>query len=229
MSEKKSGKALPILSIVFFGVSLVAFMALAGYAVIYRIVLSGGAAFLHSFIAESGKTAAMAFPAVFFIISAALYLKQSPTYKKLFTVSLMMQFISAVIIAARLVYANALFTQNASLSAYPVFTAYVLVGLLSLISAVLLIKDKKYKTVMIIAAAVGMCIAVYMLCMNVYAVAANFAYYSEHIFLMGSILIKGLLYFLSLGFYYIAFLFAALFKKQKKIEAKKVKVAIKAS
>ena len=229
MSKKKSNKVMPILSIVFFGVSLVVFMAQAGYCIIYRLVLLGGATFAHALLAESGKAAAMAFPAVFFMITAALYLKQSAQYKKMFTVSMIMQFISAVLIAARLVYANALFSQNANKVSYPLFAAYALVALLCLIAAVFVIKDKKDKPIMIVTAAVGICIALYLFSMNVYAVAANFAYYSQHIFIMGSILIKGTLYLLSLSFYYIAFLFAALFKKQVKSEAKKVKVAIKAN
>lgn len=229
MSRKKGGKALPILSIVFFGIGLVMFLAQAGYGVIYRLVLSGGATFAHTLIAESGKAAAMAFPTVFFIIGAALYLKHSPSYKKMFTVALLAQFISAVVMAARLVYVNALFSQKASPTAYPIFAMFALIALLSLVSAILVIKEKNYKPFMIVAAAVGMCIAVYMFGMNVYIVAANFGYYAQHIFLMGSILIKGTLYLLSFAFYYIAFLFAALFKNPVKIEAKKVKVAIKSN
>ena len=229
MSRKKGGKALPILSIVFFGVGLVMFLAQAGYGVIYRLVLSGGATFAHTLIAESGKAAAMAFPAVFFIISAALYLKHSSAYKRMFTVSLVMQFISAVVVAARLVYVNALFSQKASPTAYPVFAMFAMIALLSLVSAILVIKNKNYKSLMIVTAAVGMCIAVYMFGMNVYIVAAHFGYYAQHIFLMGSILIKGTLYLLSFAFYYIAFLFAALFKNPVKTEAKKVKVAIKSN
>ena len=229
MSRKKGGKALPILSIVFFGIGLVMFLAQAGYGVIYRLVLSGGATFAHTLVAESGKAAVMAFPAVLFIISAALYLKHSSAYKRMFTVSLVMQFISAILLAARLAYVNALFTQKASAIAYPVFGAYALLAVFCLISVVLVIKNKNYKSLMIVTAAIGICVAVYMFGINVYIVAANFGYYAEHIFLMGSILLKGTLYLLSLSFYYIAFLFAALFKKQVKSEPKKVKVAIKAN
>ena len=78
MSAKhSSGKVMPILSIVFFSISLVLFAAKGIWSIIYRLVIGGAGSVAHVLLAESGKVAAFAFPAVFFIIFAALSLSRN--------------------------------------------------------------------------------------------------------------------------------------------------------
>ncbi|MBR2590878.1 MAG: hypothetical protein IKE65_08135 [Clostridia bacterium] len=214
-SKKGSYKVMPILSIVFFSVSLVLFFLKTVWATAARTVLYGSSSFAHSLIAEGGKSFALSFPAILFIICAALYLKKSSAYRKMSVVAITAQTISCVIIIARLIFANNLlsFPKNA---AYLIILClmYLCIAVLCFIAAIKTIKDKSKRTLLLIAGSIGICIAALMLGYEAYQVAANFAFYGEHTFLLLNKCTSALLYFVSLSFYYTAFIFFATFRKK---------------
>ncbi len=230
MSAKhSSGKVMPMLSIVFFSISLVLFAAKGIWSIIYRLVIGGAGSVAHVLLAESGKVAAFAFPAVFFIIFAALYLKRKQSSKGLFCVCMAAQAVSCLALSARLVQVHRLLDwQNASRSIYPLAVLFALVAVLCVIAAILEAKGKSRRAVMIVAAAAGLLIAVYMFSLNVFNFILGFSYYRNHLFLMSNAILGALLYLVGISFYYIAFIFAALFKKHVTTEHEKVKVKIKA-
>ena len=146
MSQKeKSGKAMPILSIVFFGISLILFASKAVVSIVSRILFER-AHLLHITLAESGKVVAFAFPAVIFIICAGVYLSRSPKYRKLLAWSYLLQMLSALILAGRLIYVqykNGF--SNTSELVYMIIAVLALIAVLCLVAAVLEMKGKHKK------------------------------------------------------------------------------------
>lgn len=216
MKEKKDySKVMPILSIVFFGVSLISFLTKAVSSCVYRLVVQRISVF-HVLFAEFGKGFAFAFPAVLFIICAAMYLKKSGAFKKWRCAALTAQVISSVILAARLMYANHFFSSAKTVkTAIPLVALYLAIAVLCLVAVFLEIKEKNTRILLCVAAALGMAVAVYMFSLNVFEFVLSYGYYGKHLFIAGNVLLSAVLYLVSLSFYYIAFLFSALFKKRE--------------
>lgn len=229
MSKKNtSGKAMPILSIVFFGVGLILFALKAAWAIAARVILSGPGALPHALLAEFGKSFGLAFPAVFFIIAAAAYLKKSERYKKLCIVAITAQIISCVMLMARLIYANQLLDfQKGKALAYILCALYFVIGVLCFIAAIKTIKEKNARVFLILAGCIGIIIGICLAGQEIYQVVAGFAFYGEHVFLIINKLLAAVLYFVSFTFYYIAFIFSALYKNRALKESEKVKVVLK--
>ena len=229
MSQKeKSGKAMPILSIVFFGVSLLLFASKAVVTIVYRI-LSQRAHLLHIVVAESGKVVAFAFPAVLFIVCAGVYLNRSPKYRKLLGWSYLLQTLSALILAGRLIYVqykNGF--ANTSVPVYMMIAVLALIAVLCLVAAVLEMKGKRKKALIIVISCCGFLLACIFASTFLVPLFKNFSYFLEHIAMLLSSVLSALLYALALIFYYVAFLFTAFYKEAFPKPAEKVKVVMKA-
>lgn len=230
MSKKeRSGKAMPILSIVFFGVSLILFASKAVVMIVYRI-LSQRTHLLHIVVAESGKVITFAFPAVLFIICAGVYLSRNPGYRKLLTWSYLLQMFSAFILAGRLVYVQ--YKEgfsNTGVLVYMMIAILALIGVLCLVAAILEKKGNRKKGLIIVISCCGFLLACIFASTFMVPLFKNFSYFLEHIALLLSSVLSALLYALALIFYYTAFLFTGFYKEQLPKPAEKVKVVVKAA
>lgn len=214
-SKKTSFKVMPILSIVFFGIGLLLLLLKAVWAIAYRMVLYGTEEIAHILLAESGKAFALGFPAIFFIICAGAYLKKSSNYKKLSITALTAQTISCVLLIARLVLVNRLYTFPKNKTyAYIVCVLFAVIGVLCFIAAIKIIKDKNVRSILITASVCGILVGMCLSGIELYQVAAGFAYYGQHAFLLINKCIASLLYFSIFAFYYTAMIFFALFERK---------------
>ena len=100
-------------------------------------------------------------------------------------------------------------------------------GVLCFIAAVKMIKDSSPRAFLLIAGGVGLLIGACLFGYEVYQIAVGFHYYGDHTFLLLNKCISALMYLVSFGFYYTAFIFNALFKNKESKESEKVKVVLK--
>ena len=102
MSRIHSGRALPILSIVFSGVSLILFLVKVVLNTAYLSAEFTATSITRILFSEVLKAFLLAFPAVFMILYAALKLKRSDAAGKMFSVLLAAQTLSAVVLCVRM-------------------------------------------------------------------------------------------------------------------------------
>lgn len=214
MSRIRSSKALPILSIVFAGISLILFLVKVVLNTAFLSVLNSNANTLSLLASESLKAFLLAFPAVFIILYAALQLKKSDAAKKMFSVLLAAQTLSAFILAARMAFALPKITGKYLILRTGVFAAlFALMGICCLIAFFGSLKQKKHKVLVILAASCGIIVALIFAAWEVFVVVHYIGYYGQHIFLLISKIAIGVLYALAIIFYDVAFIFTPLYRE----------------
>lgn len=224
---KSSGKALPILSIVFFSVGIVLFAVKVVESIVFRM-LNQRSDWLHIIVAECGKTAAFVFPAVFFIICAAMFLRRSEKSRRMLAVSFVMQLLSAVVLLGRLLYVQNIYGfANMNVTTGGALACLLLIAVLSLLSAIFEAKGKRKKVLIILIAICGFVFALFMSLTLILPVLQQPAYFGEHIALLLYRVVSGLLYAAALIFYYIALLFTAFYKERLPRKVQTVKLVMK--
>lgn len=227
MAKKHSGKALPILAIVFSGVSIISFLLQTIFTVAdYQLVRCYGPKdFVIMLIEVIVATLIAMFPAIFFILCASKYL--SGKKNKFLTVSLISVMVSSLLLVLiRIIsYPNYFDFTNIkrNLPEYIIAVIFALIIILCLIAVIRLNKQKSFKVLVIVASGLGFLMVAVMLCFSIASIISGFALDFASVLRACVKLASNVLYDLAFVFFYIALIFTALpyGKKQK------VKVTIK--
>lgn len=227
MAKKKSGKAMPILSICFFGVSLILFFIKSVAHITFVLVNSAGTSMLRTVLTEVLQTALLMFPAVLFIIAAALYLKKSKACAKLYSAALLTQLISALGVLAVLVMQNDLLHfKKSDYDAYTLSFFYILIAFFTLVALIASLRRHTFKPFVIIACCAGFAAAAVLVVMNIHTIYVYRSFYAANILLLVLKSLDNICLALAIVFYYIAYLFTAFFQKFP-VASNKVTVQIK--
>ena len=220
MSKNRVSKAMPILSIVFFGVSLILLVAKTVLYISQSFVAGG--TILKIVSMQTANTVIFAIPAVLFIVYAGLILHRSQKAKKVLMAALILQILSAAAFAGRVAYYNDDWSRIGKEIAF--IALFALIALFCLLALIFLAKGKNYKLMMIIAAACGFLVAALLFTWNGLYMLSNASFYYEHVFLLVLRLSAYTVYTLAIIFYYTALIFSACIKEREKRVAVKMKV-----
>ena len=220
MSKKKVSKALPIVAIVFYGVSLILFIVKTVFMVSYGAM--NGYAFSTILMTQSFRTIVFALPPIFFIIYAAQILKRKKA-KVMLTVALALQATGAAYFGTRIAINNRdwgqlLGKENAFILCFAALFVCCVVGL------ILTLGGKKAAVPIIIAAIAGFGVAIVLFVWNGKFMLNNSAYYTAHIVEMTVRLIAYTVYTVALIFDFTALILVSFIKEREK----KVTVKMKA-
>ena len=220
MRYKKASKALPILTIVFFGVSLVLFLAKT--VLMTALNVMGTRSLLSAALNQSLTTVIFAAPAVLLIVYAALVLKKSMRAKAILTAALGVQALSALYYVMRIVIGSGEWKHFGKEMIYVL--CFALVALFSLIAFIFNIKGKKTGVLMILAAAAGMLVAGVLFLWNIMFMLDNSAFYAAHALNLVLRLTAYTSYAAAIVFHFVALIIAACVKLPAKGVAVKLKM-----
>lgn len=227
MAKKHSEKALPILAIVFSGVSMILFLVQIIFtAANYQIIRCYGPTdFVIMLLVVIGLTLVALFPAIFFILCSAKYL--SGKKNKFLSVSLIAVAFSSLILLSSRVLSNKSFLDfnliKRNLPEYIIAVLYVFIVIFCLIALIRLNKQKSVKVAVILASSCGFLIVAVMVCYTIASIISGFSPDFASILKACVKLAANVLYELAFVFFYIAFIFTALPHGKKQ----KVKVTLK--
>ena len=229
MAKKHSERALPILAIVFSGVSMILFLVQIVFSVAnYQIEKCYGPTdFVIMLLEVIAITLIALLPAIFFILCASKYL--SGKKNKFLSASFIVLALSSLLLALSRIIGNKNFFNftdiKSVLPEYIIAFSYLSIIILCLVAVIRLNSQKSFKVCAILAACCGFLIVVVMLCFSIASIVTGFSLDFASVLRACVKLASSVLYELAFVFLYIALIFTALpyGKKQK------VKVTLKQS
>lgn len=229
MDKKYSSNAMPIVAIVFSGVSIVLFLVQILFTASHYQIKNGYnvSDFLIMLLGICITTFISMFPAIFFIICASKYI--SGKKNNFLMISLIMVCVSSLLLAVnRIVSKSNIFdfsNLKRVLPDYIIILLYSLIIVFCLVAIIKLKNQKPFKTFAILAAATGLLIIALMMCFNAVNILTGVSFDFNSLFKAGIRILSDVLYEAAFIFLYISLIFITLpYGKYKRI-----KVTLKSS
>ena len=222
MSKKKSFKALPILAIVFFSVSLVLLAAKTVLLQASTVLAGQNTGIIRSLM----NAAVLGVPSFLFIIYSAVSLKKKAQIKALLRISLFVQALSNIYFALRV--ALSVDDWKHIGKDYAFIILFGLSALMCLISTVPVLKGAKARVFIILSAAFGMIIPFVLFAWNALYMISYGTYFASNIAVLITRLLGYTAYSVSMVFHFTALIFVACFRKKEEKEKVTVKIKAKA-